>query len=392
MDKLKASWLAYPLIGFIVVTLIVPLFGLLRLSVWDTTVRDTIPLTAAALQSWDEAELPNKETFNVLAQELIVAQEERSAGRLATRVNRIVPRSRALIGKTARHLGRQDTTDWQSAMIDIDDEWADVAIWRGLKQTSQPFSWRNLLQAVDLKVNSAGEVESVPETQSIYLTLFKRTLYVSFIVTVLCLLIGYPMAYTMAHVKPNTARILLVLVLIPFWTSLLVRTTSWLVLLQQQGVLNDLFVAVGLVDDNDRITMVHNLTGTLVAMTQVLLPFMILPLYSVMASIPESFSKASASLGANPLQSFARVYFPQSLPGVAAGGLLVFILSIGYYITPALVGGSKGQLISNMIAYHLQTTLNWGLAAALSTILLIGVMILYLIYDRWVGIDRMKLG
>ena len=169
------------------------------------------------------------------------------------------------------------------------------------------------------------------------------------------------------------------------------RTTAWIVLLQTQGVINSLLVAVGLVADDGRIAMIYNMTGTFVAMTHVLLPFMVLPLYSVMRSIPPSHLRAADSLGATPFQAFWRVYWPQTLPGVGAGLLMVFILAIGYYITPALVGGSKGQLISNMIAYHMQTSLNWGLAAALAVILLVGIIALYVLYDRVVGIDRMRL-
>ncbi len=188
------------------------------------------------------------------------------------------------------------------------------------------------------------------------------------------------------------SNLLLILVLVPFWTSLLVRTTAWIVLLQTQGVLNDLMVLIGLVSDDGRLAMVYNMTGTIVAMTHVLLPFMVLPLYSVMRGIPSTHMNAAASLGATPLQAFLRVYWPQSLPGVGAGALLVFILAIGYYITPALVGGSDGQLISNMIAYHMQTSLNWGLAAALGGVLLVGVLVLYAVYDRLVGVERMGLG
>ena len=138
--------------------------------------------------------------------------------------------------------------------------------------------------------------------------------------------------------------------------------------------------------------MIYNMTGTFVAMTHVLLPFMVLPLYSIMRAIPPVQMSAAASLGANPLQAFCRVYWPQTLPGVGAGSLLVFILAIGYYITPALVGGSSGQLISNMIAYHMQTSLNWSLAAALGGILLVCVIALYWLYDRLVGVERMRLG
>ena len=182
------------------------------------------------------------------------------------------------------------------------------------------------------------------------------------------------------------------MVLLPFWTSLLVRTTSWIVLLQRNGVVNDLLVTLGLLSDNGRIQMIYNQTGTLIAMTQILLPFMILPLYSVMKTISPSYMQAARSLGATPATSFLKIYMPQTVPGIGAGCLLVFILSIGYYITPALVGGQKGQLISNFIAYHMKSSLNWGLAAALGAILLVAVLILYWLYNKLVGVDNMKLG
>ena len=206
------------------------------------------------------------------------------------------------------------------------------------------------------------------------------------------MLLGYPVAHLIAHAPSRRANLLLALVLVPFWTSLLVRTTAWIVLLQQQGVLNDLLVAIGLVPDGGRLAMVYNMTGTAVAMTHVLLPFMVLPLYAVMRGIPPQQMSAAASLGAGPWQAFRRVYWPQTLPGVGAGSLLVFILAIGYYITPALVGGQSGQLISNLIAYHMQTSLNWGLAGALGAILLACVAALYVVFDRLVGLDRMRLG
>lgn len=392
LERLKASSLALPLIAFVIVTLIVPIFSLLKLSVHDATVADAMPRTSAALRIWEGPKLPEATTYRVVAEELIAAQDRRDLGKVATRVNRIVSGTRSLISKTPRRLARQPDTPPEIAMLDIDDEWGEVEIWYALKQATQPYTTRNFLQAIDYRLAPDGSVAQAPEFQRVYVALFLRTFLVAASVTILCLVIGYPMAYAMAHASPGWARVLLVMVLIPFWTSLLVRTTSWIVLLQQQGVLNDILVFIGVLADDGRITMVHNMTGTLIAMTQVLLPFMILPLYSVMASIPSNLTRAASSLGANPFQAFVRVYLPNSLPGVAAGGLLVFILSIGYYITPALVGGSKGQLISNLIAYHLQASLNWGLAAALSTILLAGVFVLYVVYDRFIGIDRMKLG
>lgn len=392
MGKLKASSLALPLIAFVIVTLLVPIFSLVRLSVYDSTVADALPNTADALQAWSGTDLPSIAIYETLAEELITAQQTRELGRIASRVNRILSGSRSTISKTPRRFARTEASDAREAFIAIDEDWGELGIWHALKQATDTFTSRNFLQAVDFRLMPDGSIAPMPESQQVYVTLFIRTLGVSIAVTALCFFIGYPMAYAMAHASPGWARLLLVLVLIPFWTSLLVRTTSWIVILQQQGVLNDIFVFLGIVADDNRLTMVHNMTGTLVAMTQVLLPFMILPLYSVMTNIPRDLTKAASSLGANPFQAFVRVYFPNSLPGVAAGGLLVFILSIGYYITPALVGGSKGQLISNLIAYHLQTSLNWGLAAALSVILLVGVMVLYVVYDRFIGIDRMKLG
>ena len=163
-------------------------------------------------------------------------------------------------------------------------------------------------------------------------------------------------------------------------------------MLKHQGVVNDVLVSLGMVADDGRLTMINNQFGTIVAMTHILLPFMILPMYSVMSTIPPSYVRAAKSLGATNWTTFWRVYFPQSVPGIGAGSILVFILSIGYYITPEIVGGTSGIFISNRIAFHISSSLNWGLAAALGTILLVVVLVLYWAYDRIVGIDNVKLG
>ncbi len=178
----------------------------------------------------------------------------------------------------------------------------------------------------------------------------------------------------------------------PFWTSLLVRIVAWMIMLQQQGVVNDILVALGILSDDNRLSMMYNFTGTIIVMTQILLPFMILPIYSVMKTISPNYMKAAQNLGASPARAFIRVYMPQTLPGIGAGVLLVFIVAIGYYITPELVGGKDGRLIGNMVAYHMKNTLNWGLAASMGVLLLAGIMVLYWIYDKVVGIDNMKMG
>jgi len=212
------------------------------------------------------------------------------------------------------------------------------------------------------------------------------------LITVLTVILGFPVAYLLATLPMRYSNLLMILVLLPFWTSLLVRTTSWIAMLQQQGVMNDILVAIGLISDDQRLALMHNQTGTVIAMTHILLPFMILPLYSVMKTISPTLVRAAQSLGAHPFLAFWKVYAPLTLPGIGAGCILVFILSIGYYITPALVGGTSGQLISNLIAYHMQKSLNWGLAASLGAILLAVVMLLYWVYNRIVGIENMKLG
>ena len=230
------------------------------------------------------------------------------------------------------------------------------------------------------------------EDEQIYFTLFKRTMFMSLVITFSCILLGYPVAWLLANLPSRTANLLMILVLLPFWTSLLVRTSAWKVMLQQQGVINDVLVWMGLVADESRLVMINNQLGTIIAMTHILLPFMILPLYSVMQTIPPSYLRAAKSLGATNWTAFWRVYFPQSVPGIGAGSILVFILAIGYYITPEIVGGTTGTFISNRIAYHISSSLNWGLAAALGTILLGVVLLLYYVYDKIVGIDNVKLG
>ena len=280
---------------------------------------------------------------------------------------------------------------FRDLFIESDDAWGEPGTWSVLRLYAPPFTPGYYLNAVDLQKDADG-ISLRPENDRIYVTLFVRTLVMSLVITVTCILLGYPIAYLLASLPARTANLLMILVLLPFWTSLLVRTSAWKVLLQQQGVINDILVWAGIVDNANRLVMINNQTGTIIAMTHILLPFMILPLYSVMKGIPPTYVRAAKSLGANDWTAFWRVYFPQSVPGIGAGSILVFILSIGYYITPELVGGTQGVFISNRIAYHISASLNWGLAAALGTILLVIVLALYWAYDRMVGIDNVKLG
>ena len=243
-----------------------------------------------------------------------------------------------------------------------------------------------------MKYTADGTFERKSEERRIHLKLFARTLEISLIVVLAGLILGYPVAFLLASLPARTSNLLLIFVLLPFWTSLLVRTTAWIAMLQGQGVLNDLAVVFGLATDADRFSLIYNKTGTLISMTHILLPFMILPLYSVMKTIPPSYVRAAKSMGATDWTAFWRIYFPQTIPGIGAGGILVFILAISFYITPALLGGNDGTMISNFIDLHMRKTLNWSLAAAMGGVLLVIVLFLYWIYDRVVGIDNVKLG
>ncbi|UXX81672.1 ABC transporter permease [Roseovarius pelagicus] len=281
--------------------------------------------------------------------------------------------------------------NFRDTFVDIDKDWGDLDNWQTIQTYSPSYTNGYFLNAVDMQKSPDG-AEFRDDNERIYGLLFKRTLFMSLMITASCILLAYPVAWILANLPMRTANLLMILVLLPFWTSLLVRTSAWKVMLQQQGVINDVLVWLGIVGDADRLIMINNQFGTIVAMTHILLPFMILPMYSVMQTIPPSYLRAAKSLGATNWTAFWRVYFPQSVPGIGAGSILVFILSIGYYITPEIVGGTTGTFISNRIAYHISSSLNWGLAAALGTILLAVVLILYWAYDKIVGIDNVKLG
>ena len=288
-------------------------------------------------------------------------------------------------------LGSMRVDNFQEQFADIDKGWADIDNWQAIQRLSPPFTDSYFLAAIDAERLADG-IERMPEKERIYALLFVRTLAMSLIITISCILLGYPVAYLLANLSVRASNMVLILVLLPFWTSLLVRTSAWKVLLQQQGVINDLLVWIGLINEAGRLVMINNMTGTIIAMTHILLPFMILPLFSVMKTISPTYMRAAKSMGASDSLAFWRIYFPNTIPGIGAGSILVFILSIGYYITPELVGGTSGVFISNRIAYHISSSLNWGLAAALGTILLILVLALYWTYDRIVGIDNVKLG
>jgi putative spermidine/putrescine transport system permease protein len=272
-------------------------------------------------------------------------------------------------------------------LLAIDARWGEPLYWQTIRRERHLFTPFYLLSALDLRYAPDGGLERAPAESAIFLGLLGRTLSISLVVTILCVLLGFPLAATMATASPARANVLLILVLIPFWTSLLVRTTAWVILLQNQGVVNQALVGLGLLDKP--VPLIFNRTGLYIAMVHVLLPFMVLPLYSVLKGIPPELMRAAASLGAAPATAFLRVYVPQALPGLVAGASLVFVLALGYYVTPALVGGPGDQMIGYFIAYFTNTAVNWGMASALGTILILAVSLIYLALGRVVGLNRL---
>jgi putative spermidine/putrescine transport system permease protein len=395
-QKMRALTLIAPLLIFVIVSFIVPIASMLFRSVENGIVSDTIPLTVEALQSWDaeSGELPDEAVYDAFIKDMVAAIDAKTHTRLGSRLNYEETGMSSMFRRSGRAIGRLDPVEdapFKDKLIDIHEGWGEVQTWRVIKTHSVEITNGYFLNAVDMRRTPEG-AQAQPEDKQILVKLFGRTLLMSLIITGSCVLLGYPIAYILANLPMRVSNMLMILVLLPFWTSLLVRTSAWKVMLQQQGVINDTLVWLGLVDDAARLVIINNQIGTIVAMTHILLPFMILPMYSVMQTIPPTYVRAAKSMGATNWTTFWRVYFPQSVPGIGAGSILVFILAIGYYITPEIVGGTKGVFISNRIAYHISSSLNWGLAAALGTILLAVVLILYWAYDRIVGIDNVKLG
>ncbi|NOE26148.1 ABC transporter permease [Ruegeria sp. HKCCD6157] len=395
-QKLRALLLVAPLLLFVLFSFIVPIASMLFRSVENSIVSDTLPLTVEALNNWDEqsGELPGEDVYEAFVRDMIVAIDNKEHTRLGSRLNYEETGMSSMFRRSGRQIKKLDPeTDgpFKEKLIEIHDGWGDPQTWRVIKTHSPVITNGYFLNAVDMRRTPEG-AQAQPEDKQILIKLFGRTLFMSLVITGACILLAYPVSYLLATLPMRVSNLLMILVLLPFWTSLLVRTSAWKVMLQQQGVINDTLVWLGLVADDARLIIINNQIGTIVAMTHILLPFMILPMYSVMQTIPPSYTRAAKSMGATNWTTFWRIYFPQSVPGIGAGSILVFILAIGYYITPEIVGGTKGVFISNRIAYHISSSLNWGLAAALGTILLAVVLLLYWVYDKIVGIDNVKLG
>ena len=432
--KIRSFLLLLAPLLFLLIMFVTPIGSLLSRSVDDTSINVVLPQTFAQYELWeDKSQVPSEEMFAAVINDIRTTHKMENSegknigknllGKAGTRMTYEFSGWRSLLLKTVKSATKVNKRSkeevkpytWEAPfkekMIKRDKRWGKVEFWQSLGAMKDPYTLGYYLNAVDLRYDANKNIIEKKEHLKIYKTIWMRTLQVSLMVTIFCLILAYPVSYLLATLPMRTSNLLMICVLMPFWTSLLVRIVAWMIMLQQNGVVNDTLVGIlpcfeGMVNlpffgetnldlcfsDEDRIPMMYNFTGTIIVMTQVLLPFMILPIYSVMRGIPPSYMKAAQNLGATPTRAFIRVYMPQSVPGIGAGCILVFIVAIGYYITPELVGGKDGLMIGNFVAREMQQTLNWGLAAAMGAILLSAVLILYWAYDRLIGIDNLKMG
>lgn len=386
--RTMALLLVAPLAIFLLLVFVVPIGALLTRAVQNPEIATALPRTVAALSNWDRKAAPADAAYAALAADLTQIADGEAMGALARRLNTEIPGYRSLVAKTVRAMPLTGDANaplapaqTRAKLIELDERWGDAAYWQAIAKNGGRYSPFYLLAALDHKQDGFGSIVPADPDQSIYLAVFGRTLLIGFAVTLFALALGYPLAYWISTLPERRANLAMILVLIPFWTSVLVRVAAWIVLLQSEGLVNRALIDTGLI--SQPLALLFNRVGVYISMTHILLPFMILPLYSVMKSIPPSYQRAAVSLGSHPFAAFWRVYVPQTYPGVGAGALLVFILAIGYYITPALLGGPNDQMVSYYVAYFTNVTINWGMACALGGLLLAATLVLYAIYGRF---------
>jgi putative spermidine/putrescine transport system permease protein len=389
-QQLKAVGLVAPLFLFILITFIIPIVMLMFRSVDNPEIINNMPRTVTVLANWAGTDLPPEEAYAALAADLKTMQANKTTGIVGRRINYELPGTRSRFLAAGRAAEGLAGGPYKDTFINLDKMWADPKTWQVIRRAGQPLTAYYLLAAVDRTRDVDGSIVRVDPNQAVFVDVFLRTLGIASTVTLATLLLGFPVAYLLATLPTRHSNLLMILVLLPFWTSLLVRTTAWVVLLLDNGIVNETLQFLHIVDHP--LKLIFTRFSTIVAMTHIQLPFTLLPIYSVMKTIPLTHVRAARSLGAGPFYAFWRVYFPQTVPGIAAGCLLTFILSLGYYITPALVGGPADQMVSYYVSYFINNAVNWGQASALGVILLILTSILYALYNRIIGIDKMKLG
>src|SRR5579875_895913 len=385
-----AAWLLLiPAVVFLIVALVLPIGSILFFGISNVSVRHTMPRTVAALANWTGNQLPGPEAFKAVVADLRAANKTRALSDSAQEINHRYPGASSLLVKSGREVATWPPNAGQTELIAFDSVWSDLELWRAIKSASTRLTPFYILTALDLCADWNGRVHWVAADHRIYLDYLGRTFWICFVVTSFCIILGYPLAFLIASATPGASRLLLTLTLLPFWTSILVRLAAWVIVLQQNGIVNSALTTMGVIEQP--LALIYNRFGVYVAMIQVLIPFVVLPTYSVMRGIPKNLMQAAASLGARPIPAFLQVYLPLSLPGVAAGALMTYIIGLGYYLTPALIGGGNDQMESSLIARFALSDANWSMAAALAIVLLTSVGVVYFVFSRFMRFDALKL-
>jgi putative spermidine/putrescine transport system permease protein len=381
-----------PLLIFLLAVFVLPIGAFLTRAVQEADVPPVLPRTVAALHGWDGAAAPGDAAFAALVEDLRAARAADQAsgagsiGRASARLNTDWPGFRSLLPATARRVAGEGEP--RELVLAAGPAWDTPAPWAAIRRAGGPLSDFYPLAVLDLKRDAAGHIASAPPDQAIFRQVLWRTLWISLLATAIALAIGYPLAWLIATAPPRIAPWLLGGVLLPFWTSLIVRTAAWMVLLQREGVVNAALQSARLTDGP--LPLLFNRGAVLLAMVHILLPFMVLPIYASLKSLDWRLPRAAVSLGASPAHAFWRVSLPLSLPGVGAGCLLVFIQALGFYVTPALLGGANDQMLSYFVGFYATRTVDWSMAAALSLLLLAAVAIVVGLYGRLVGFERTR--
>jgi putative spermidine/putrescine transport system permease protein len=375
-NRIALVLLVVPLVAFILLLFVWPVLRFLALAVDNSDVAENLPRTAAAISSWDAqaGELPDDAVFRALVDDLADARAAGRDGVLAQLINQREVGTRFLVIRTAQAAaaGELAAEPARATLLAAFPGWDNPRLWRVLARDSSPLTANYLLASLDLTRTPEGAVVPVPADQAIFVSLLLRTVWISLVVTGICAVLALPLAQAIVSAPKSWSRVMFALVLFPLWTSLLVRTVIWIIMLQKNGPVNAALVAFGLAPEP--LSLIYTRFSLYVTMVQVLLPLMVLSIVSVMRRISPNYMKAALSLGAPWLVAWVRVQLPLILPGVLAGSAIVFVFALGYYITPELVGGPGERMISSYIAFFTNETLNWGMGAALS-LQLIGILV-----------------
>ena len=392
--RMRGVGLTAPLLVFLSIFYVLPIAYIGYYALRNPELRQELPHFVQALAA-DAAVVPDEPVFRALATDLAGAREAHDDARALRALRAQSPELWHVFRATleniprAAMLGITNTPDapegaWKRWFTEFDPAWSDEAHWNIIRRVAAPATIHNLVTVFDAQLTPDGTIRARPQGERLYIDVLGNTITISVVVTLLTLMLAYPVALVLATTRMRYAGLLLILVLLPFWTSLLVRTYAWVIILQNDGALNGVLLGLDLIDEPLRLMQTR--LGVYLAMTHSLLPFMVLPIYISMRGIGVRPLQAAASLGASPWRAFRTVYLPHTLPGVATGCLMVIVTSMGYYLTPLIIGGPGDAIASMLAAFNVNDIGKWGLSAALCLLMLAATVAVLAVFMRSAGV------